>query len=280
VYKSTVCQDWEWHSPLLPAVPKHCYNLPVLYADCAFVDKMSAKMLSIQLLLLLAIHHVAAQYSPVSVGPLLTCDLTTFSCPGVSGCCTIAGCCGSGCCALGYTCINEGTSAQACCSVNDPTLCGTKTTVSGSLLLSTSHLAVPGYGALTTTLQTPTSESGSGSGSGSSSHTCTGIDNCPRDPVRGLAWTCVLGQTCGFSYGDCNPCPYIGSSGSTGSNDDSSSSSGTASSSPGSSSGSSSSGDGSSSSQGPKTSPGYQESVHGRMPSWLSLVVVLVLFCF
>jgi len=113
------------------------YRQPIPRQIPLKIDKMPRKLLSLQLLVFFLISQVAAQYSPVSVGPLLTCDLTTFACPGVSGCCTIAGCCGSGCCANGYTCINEGTSAQACCSVNDPTLCGTKTTVSGSPSLLT-----------------------------------------------------------------------------------------------------------------------------------------------
>lgn len=71
--------------------------------------------------------HVKAQSGTISVGPLLTCSITTFSCPGVSGCCTIGGCCGSGCCASGYACINEGTPQQACCSSWDTTKCGTVT---------------------------------------------------------------------------------------------------------------------------------------------------------
>ena len=33
----------------------------------------------------------------------------------------------------------------------------------------------------------------------------------PRNPVRGLAWTCLLGKTCGASYNESNPCPYEGS---------------------------------------------------------------------
>ena len=50
----------------------------------------------------------------------------------------------------------------------------------------------------------------------SGGHTCTGIHNCGPDPENDyLSWTCVLGKTCGFSYGECNPCPYIaGGSGS------------------------------------------------------------------
>jgi hypothetical protein len=92
---------------------------------------MLANLLPILLFLVLFPNHrVSAQANAIGVGPLLSCTLTTFSCPGVSGCCTIAGCCGSGCCANGYTCINEGTSAQACCPVGDPTNCGTATPVS------------------------------------------------------------------------------------------------------------------------------------------------------
>ncbi|KAI1755557.1 hypothetical protein F4782DRAFT_488950 [Xylaria castorea] len=125
------------------------------------------------------IHRVEAQAGTTPVGPLLSCDLTTFSCPGVDGCCTIAGCCGSGCCAVGYTCINEGTSDETCCPSSDPTKCGT--------------VASP---------------SSSGSGSGSGSHTCTGVSNC-RDSSTGQTWTCLLGQTCTLSYRGCNPCPYI-----------------------------------------------------------------------
>ncbi|KAI0424014.1 hypothetical protein F5Y09DRAFT_336120 [Xylaria sp. FL1042] len=116
-----------------------------------------------------------AQTSTISVGPLLECGLTTFPCPGVSECCTIPGCCGSGCCANGYTCVNEGTSEEACCPAKDPTKCGTP--------------------------------SSSGSGSDSGSHTCTGISNC-RDS-SGSTWTCLLGQTCEFSYRNCDPRPYI-----------------------------------------------------------------------
>ncbi|KAI1359164.1 hypothetical protein F5Y08DRAFT_320220 [Xylaria arbuscula] len=125
------------------------------------------------------LYHAQAQSGAISVGPLLGCDITTFSCPGVDGCCTIDGCCGSGCCANGYTCINEGTLDEACCPTSDSTKCGTAA-----------------------------SPSNSDSSSSSGSHTCTGISNC-RDS-SGSTWTCLLGQTCGFSYRDCNPCPYIG----------------------------------------------------------------------
>ncbi|KAI1183914.1 hypothetical protein F5B17DRAFT_414322 [Nemania serpens] len=141
---------------------------------------MFNKLLIFLPLLLLTIHLAKAQAGTTPVGPLLACDLTTFACPGVNGCCPIAGCCGSGCCALGYACINEGTSDETCCPTSDPTKCGT--------------VASP---------------SSSGSGSGSGSHTCTSISNC-RDFSTGDVWTCLLGQTCGFSYSDCNPCPYIG----------------------------------------------------------------------
>jgi hypothetical protein len=94
------------------------------------------------------------------------------------------------------------------------------------------------------------------SGSGSGGHTCTGIQNCPRDPVAGLAWTCLLGTTCGFSYRDCNPCPYIGSG----------SSSSTASSSRSSPSTSSSSGSSPSSSSSAGSSP-KSSSASGSSPS-------------
>ncbi|KAI0096944.1 hypothetical protein GGR51DRAFT_488028 [Nemania sp. FL0031] len=141
---------------------------------------MMLKKLSIALFVFFSrVYRAEAQAGTTSVGPLLACDLTTFSCPGVDGCCTIAGCCGSGCCALGYTCINEGTSEEACCPSSDPTKCGT--------------VASP---------------SSSGSGSDSDSHTCTGISNC-RDSSTGQTWTCLLGQTCSLSYRGCNPCPYI-----------------------------------------------------------------------
>ncbi|KAH7311436.1 hypothetical protein B0I35DRAFT_411630 [Stachybotrys elegans] len=135
---------------------------------------------------------IQAQSSTADVGPLLTCDLTTFACPGVNGCCPISGCCGAGCCPLGYACINEGTSDQTCCPTSDPTRCGTVD---------------------------PDSDSDSDSDSGSGA--CIGIDNCPRDPERGLAWTCVLGQTCGWSYGECNPCvPSTGGGGDDDNEDD------------------------------------------------------------
>ena len=175
---------------------------------------MPIKLASALLVLPLLVQHTAAQSGTVSVGPLLTCSITTFACPGVSGCCTIGGCCGSGCCPNGYTCINEGTSAQACCPASDPTKCGT-----ASVRFNVMWLL-----GLTDNLQ----PSGSGSSSTSSgSHTCTGIQTCPRDVDVGLAWTCLLGQTCGFSYRQCNPCPYIGGGGSSssGSSPDSSSSS-------------------------------------------------------
>ncbi|KAE9374300.1 hypothetical protein N431DRAFT_437755 [Stipitochalara longipes BDJ] len=164
---------------------------------------MLNKLLPLLFLLFFSIHQVKAQSNTISVGPLLSCSLTTFTCPGVSGCCTIGGCCGGGCCANGYTCINEGTSAEACCPAFDSTKCGTAP-----------------------------SPSSSGSGSGSGGHTCTTIQNCPPDPDSGLGWTCLLGKTCGFSYNECNPCPYIGggsspsTSSSSGSQPTSSSSSG------------------------------------------------------
>ncbi|KAK3325773.1 hypothetical protein B0H66DRAFT_137860 [Apodospora peruviana] len=78
---------------------------------------------------------VAAQSGAISVGPLLGCDITTFSCPGAIGCCTIGGCCGAGCCANGYACINKGTSSEACCPSFDPTMCGTVSSVGPTLIL-------------------------------------------------------------------------------------------------------------------------------------------------
>lgn len=91
---------------------------------------MLSILLPILALLSLRIHRVQAQYTPISVGPLLECGITTFACSGTNGCCTIDGCCGAGCCANGYKCINEGTSDEACCDAFDPTLCGTVATVS------------------------------------------------------------------------------------------------------------------------------------------------------
>ncbi|KAH6712743.1 hypothetical protein BKA61DRAFT_59906 [Leptodontidium sp. MPI-SDFR-AT-0119] len=146
---------------------------------------------------LFSINHIQAQDSTISVGPLLTCGLTTFSCP-AGGCCTIGGCCGSGCCANGYACINEGTSSEACCPSFDTTKCGTEPLPSS-----------------------PPSPSGSGD------HTCTAMQACPgiaSDPTSTLGWTCFLGRTCGFSYRECRPCPYlleIGSGSSTSSFEDS-----------------------------------------------------------
>lgn len=90
---------------------------------------MSVKVLSFCLMLSATTLHAAGQSTPISVGPYLSCDLTTFQCSEDVGCCTIGGCCGSGCCPSGYTCINAA-SGPACCSVYDPTLCGTRTAVS------------------------------------------------------------------------------------------------------------------------------------------------------
>ncbi|KAK3365345.1 hypothetical protein B0T24DRAFT_639964 [Lasiosphaeria ovina] len=159
---------------------------------------MLDKLLPLALLFSLPLPQaVQAQSGSISVGPLLTCSITTFGCPS-GGCCTIDGCCAGGCCANGYTCINEATN-PACCPVGDATKCGTVSAPSP----------------------------GSGTGTGSGSHTCTGIDNCPRDPTVGRGWTCLLGKTCGFSFGECNPCPYIAGGGSgTGSSSDDGSSSG------------------------------------------------------
>ncbi|KAM7206321.1 hypothetical protein V8F33_000607, partial [Rhypophila sp. PSN 637] len=135
---------------------------------------------------------VEAQSSTIAVGPPLTCDITTFTCPSVTnGCCNIAGCCGTGCCALGYTCINEGTADQACCPNTDPTKCGT-----------VSSPPPP---------DTPDTNG--------EPKTCTQIHNC-RDISTGQTWTCLLGQTCTLYYRGCNPCPYIDSIG-TGGGDDS-----------------------------------------------------------
>ncbi|KAK3390854.1 hypothetical protein B0H63DRAFT_124333 [Podospora didyma] len=160
---------------------------------------MFHKLFTILSLLSLSLHQVQAQSSSISVGPLLNCDLTTFQCPGTSGCCNIGGCCGSGCCALGYRCINEGTSSQACCNVNDLTKCGT--------------------------VSTPSPAPGTGTGTGG--NTCTQIHNC-RD-FNGKTWTCLLGQTCQLYYRGCNPCPYIGGGGgSSGSSSSSAASGGSA----------------------------------------------------
>ncbi|PMD60302.1 uncharacterized protein K444DRAFT_390126 [Hyaloscypha bicolor E] len=142
---------------------------------------MLNKVLPLLFLFFFSTHRVKAQTGTISVGPLLSCGITTFNCPGVSGCCTIGGCCGGGCCENGYTCINEGTSAEACCPASDPTKCGTA--------------AAP-------------------SSSPSGGHTCTNVEACAAVTEDGVGWTCVLGRTCGFSYGECNPCPYIAGSGS------------------------------------------------------------------
>lgn len=118
------------------AIPSHKIYKPtpkivlhLLAAKVLFI-KMLNTLLPILLLIFFSARQVEGQVSTISVGPLLTCGLTTFSCPGVSGCCTIAGCCGSGCCANGYTCIYEGTPQQTCCPASDPTKCGTVTPVS------------------------------------------------------------------------------------------------------------------------------------------------------
>ncbi|KAM7208461.1 hypothetical protein V8F20_001142 [Naviculisporaceae sp. PSN 640] len=98
------------------------------------LDKMPNKnFITVLIALFLSLLPVveAQSGSTIAVGPPLTCGITTFACPSISnGCCTIDGCCGTGCCALGYKCTNEGTSDQACCSVYDSTLCGTKASVS------------------------------------------------------------------------------------------------------------------------------------------------------
>lgn len=111
--------------------------------------------------------------------------------------------------------------------------------------------------------------SGSGSGSSSGDHTCTTLQNCPRDPVAGLAWTCFLGQTCGFSYRDCNPCPYIGGgSGSSGGSSGSGSSGGGSST----SSSSSSTRTSSSSSSSSSTSFGHRSREARPGLHWLAAV--------
>lgn len=114
----------------------------IYHQDCVAENSLTmlSKILPVLFLCFFSIHRVKAQSSTISVSPLLTCDLTTFTCPGVSGCCTIGGCCGGGCCANGYSCINEGTSAEACCPVSDPTKCGTAASV--SLQSKTYHLVL------------------------------------------------------------------------------------------------------------------------------------------
>ena len=109
------------------------YYLPSrLHCNCVAGNSLAMlnNVLSVLFLFFFSIHQVKAQTGTISIGPLLSCGITTFNCPGVSGCCTIGGCCGGGCCANGYTCINEGTSAEACCPAFDSTKCGTGASVS------------------------------------------------------------------------------------------------------------------------------------------------------
>ncbi|KAM7217732.1 hypothetical protein V8F06_006866 [Rhypophila decipiens] len=147
---------------------------------------MINNILPLILLPLLTSHPLLAEAqsgSTIAVGPPLTCSLITFTCPSITnGCCEIAGCCGTGCCALGYTCINEGTADQACCPNTDPTKCGT--------------------------VSSPPPDTGGTGGSSGEPKTCTQIHNC-RDISTGQTWTCLLGQTCTLYYRGCNPCPYI-----------------------------------------------------------------------
>ncbi|KAK4214476.1 hypothetical protein QBC37DRAFT_421226 [Rhypophila decipiens] len=161
---------------------------------------MINNILPLILLPLLTFHPLLAEAqqsgSTIAVGPPLTCSLITFTCPSITnGCCEIAGCCGTGCCALGYTCINEGTADQACCPNTDPTKCGT--------------------------VSSPPPDTGGTGGSSGEPKTCTQIHNC-RDSSTGQTWTCLLGQTCTLYYRGCNPCPYIdniGTGGGDGSSD-------------------------------------------------------------
>jgi hypothetical protein len=76
-------------------------------------------------LLSVSLRQVVAQGTTTPIVPFSTCDITTFLCDSGVGCCPINGCCGGGCCELGYTCINEGTSDATCCPSFDVTQCGT-----------------------------------------------------------------------------------------------------------------------------------------------------------
>ncbi|KAL2204587.1 hypothetical protein CC79DRAFT_1337123 [Sarocladium strictum] len=146
--------------------------------------------------LLLSLRQVVAQGTTTPIVPFSTCDITTFLCDSGDGCCPINGCCGGGCCQLGYACINEGTSDATCCPSFDLTKCGT--------------------------VESPSDDSDTESDSDSSSHVCTGVRNCNNAAGNNQGWTCFMGETCGWAYGVCNPCPYLGGGGG-GSSDDSNS---------------------------------------------------------
>jgi len=112
--------------------------------------------------------------------PLMQCStIANVRCGGTQGCCSGGGCCGAGCCGLTAICINQNTH-PVCCSLGDPTRCGTK------------RPSAP----------QSTPKSGGGGGNG-----CTKISNCLGR--GGKVWTCLLGQTCGLSYPNCNPCPTL-----------------------------------------------------------------------
>jgi hypothetical protein len=108
----------------------HAHSRSLCNSVAANALTMLSKLSPVLFLCFFLVRQVLAQSGTISVGPLMSCTLTTFTCPGVSGCCTIGGCCGGGCCANGYTCINEGTSTEACCPVSDTTKCGTAPSVS------------------------------------------------------------------------------------------------------------------------------------------------------
>lgn len=58
--------------------------------------------------------------------PLMQCStIASVRCGGTQGCCSAGGCCGAGCCGLTAICINQNT-RPVCCSLGDPTRCGTK----------------------------------------------------------------------------------------------------------------------------------------------------------
>lgn len=57
---------------------------------------------------------------------LMQCStIANVRCGGSQGCCSAGGCCGAGCCGLMDICINQN-SRPVCCSLGDPTRCGTK----------------------------------------------------------------------------------------------------------------------------------------------------------
>lgn len=165
-------------------------------------------------LLSILLRQVIAQGTTTPIIPFSTCDVTTFPCDNGDGCCPINGCCGGGCCELGYACINEGTSDATCCPSFDLTKCGTVEPVSyirkaiHSIRCSISHKNIG-----SNILDKPPDDSGSGSDSDSDGHVCTGIRNCNNAPGNNQGWTCFMGETCGWAYGVCDPCPYLGGGG-------------------------------------------------------------------